>query len=380
MGRGKIVIQRIDDSTSRQVTFSKRRKGLIKKAKELAILCDAEVGLIIFSNTDKLYDFASSSMKSTIERFNKTKMEQQQLLNPASEVKVDCVVVVLAERGHNSKTRTALIAGNSSEQILTNEIKELTRKRNLVHHENLELSRKVQRIHQENVELHKKCQSEMNWELVILKIQPMNPMLSSTLVGRTKSEVIQEESGGDKPDAISDRVHVTIETITDSEVIQEEPGGDNPDEVSDERSVEVVQKEVLEYHMEFLETFGCIWSSKEVIRVIFGRALPGATSWSDYMKSLCTTSQSNFPRATARSRSLFHVRRHTDLTLERPPRATCQSRSQCSERPVGATHQGRSRPHVWRHENGPGATSRSDASRSLPKRGATSRSDTAKSL
>lgn len=60
MGRGKIVIQRIDDSTSRQVTFSKRRKGLIKKAKELAILCDAEVGLIIFSSTEKLYDFASS--------------------------------------------------------------------------------------------------------------------------------------------------------------------------------------------------------------------------------------------------------------------------------------------------------------------------------
>ncbi|KAF3553453.1 hypothetical protein F2Q69_00016458 [Brassica cretica] len=60
MGRGKIVIKRIDDSTSRQVTFSKRRKGLIKKAKELAILCDAEVGLIIFSNTDKVYDFASS--------------------------------------------------------------------------------------------------------------------------------------------------------------------------------------------------------------------------------------------------------------------------------------------------------------------------------
>ncbi|RWR74081.1 Agamous-like MADS-box protein AGL21 [Cinnamomum micranthum f. kanehirae] len=60
MGRGKIVIRRIDNSTSRQVTFSKRRNGLLKKAKELAILCDAEVGLIIFSSTGKLYDFASS--------------------------------------------------------------------------------------------------------------------------------------------------------------------------------------------------------------------------------------------------------------------------------------------------------------------------------
>jgi MADS-box transcription factor len=41
MGRGKIVIRRIDNSTSRQVTFSKRRNGIFKKAKELAILCDA---------------------------------------------------------------------------------------------------------------------------------------------------------------------------------------------------------------------------------------------------------------------------------------------------------------------------------------------------
>lgn len=60
MGRGKIVIKRIDNTTNRQVTFSKRRNGLLKKARELSILCDAEIALIIFSNTGKLYDFASS--------------------------------------------------------------------------------------------------------------------------------------------------------------------------------------------------------------------------------------------------------------------------------------------------------------------------------
>ncbi|WZZ54040.1 hypothetical protein YC2023_054147 [Brassica napus] len=179
MGRGKIVIKRIDDSTSRQVTFSKRRKGLIKKAKELAILCDAEVGLIIFSNTDKVYDFASSSMKSAIERFNKTKMEQQQLLNPASEVMVRISIQnvhnIQEERNrqlmgeklnglsvnelHNIESRLEMsLRGirTKKEQMLTDEIKELTKKRNLIHHENLELSRKVQRIHQENIELHKK--------------------------------------------------------------------------------------------------------------------------------------------------------------------------------------------------------------------------------
>ncbi|MBA0566027.1 hypothetical protein Golob_010878, partial [Gossypium lobatum] len=60
LSKGKIVIRRIDNSTSRQVTFSKRRNGLLKKAKELAILCDAEVGVMIFSSTGKLYDFAST--------------------------------------------------------------------------------------------------------------------------------------------------------------------------------------------------------------------------------------------------------------------------------------------------------------------------------
>ncbi|CAM8915561.1 unnamed protein product [Rhodiola kirilowii] len=61
MGRGKIVIERINNTTSRQVTFSKRRKGLLKKARELSILCDVQVGVMIFSSTGKLYEFASNS-------------------------------------------------------------------------------------------------------------------------------------------------------------------------------------------------------------------------------------------------------------------------------------------------------------------------------
>ncbi|XXG63594.1 hypothetical protein AAC387_Pa05g1744 [Persea americana] len=87
MGRGKIVIRRIDNSTNRQVTFSKRRNGLLKKAKELAILCDAEVGLIVFSSTGKLYDFSSTSMKSIIDRYNKSKADPRQELNTTSEIK-----------------------------------------------------------------------------------------------------------------------------------------------------------------------------------------------------------------------------------------------------------------------------------------------------
>ncbi|CAL5397946.1 unnamed protein product [Camellia sinensis] len=60
MVRGKTQMRRIENATSRQVTFSKRRNGLLKKAFELSVLCDAEVALIIFSPRGKLYEFASS--------------------------------------------------------------------------------------------------------------------------------------------------------------------------------------------------------------------------------------------------------------------------------------------------------------------------------
>ncbi|KAG5021980.1 hypothetical protein JHK85_018322 [Glycine max] len=71
MVRGKTQMKRIENATSRQVTFSKRRNGLLKKAFELSVLCDAEVALIIFSPRGKLYEFASSSMQESIERYRR---------------------------------------------------------------------------------------------------------------------------------------------------------------------------------------------------------------------------------------------------------------------------------------------------------------------
>ncbi|GAV89064.1 SRF-TF domain-containing protein/K-box domain-containing protein, partial [Cephalotus follicularis] len=71
IGRGKIEIKRIENTTNRQVTFCKRRNGLLKKAYELSILCDAEVALIVFSSRGRLYEYANNSVKSTIERYKK---------------------------------------------------------------------------------------------------------------------------------------------------------------------------------------------------------------------------------------------------------------------------------------------------------------------
>ncbi|RZC61024.1 hypothetical protein C5167_022779 [Papaver somniferum] len=72
MGRGRVELKLIENKINRQVTFAKRRNGLLKKAYELSVLCDAEVALIIFSSKGKLYEYcSSSSMLKTLERYQR---------------------------------------------------------------------------------------------------------------------------------------------------------------------------------------------------------------------------------------------------------------------------------------------------------------------
>ena len=54
MGRKKINIARISDERNRQVTFTKRKFGLMKKAYELSVLCDCEIAVIIFNSHNKV--------------------------------------------------------------------------------------------------------------------------------------------------------------------------------------------------------------------------------------------------------------------------------------------------------------------------------------
>nr|AXR86368.1 apetala3 [Kerria japonica] len=74
MGRGKIEIKLIENQTNRQVTYSKRRNGIFKKAQELTVLCDAKVSLVMLSNTGKMHEYISptTTTKRMYDQYQKT--------------------------------------------------------------------------------------------------------------------------------------------------------------------------------------------------------------------------------------------------------------------------------------------------------------------
>ncbi|ESW08723.1 hypothetical protein PHAVU_009G069300 [Phaseolus vulgaris] len=70
MGRVKLQIKKIENTTNRQVTFSKRRNGLIKKAYELSVLCGVDVALIMFSPSGRPSFFSGNkSIEEILERY-----------------------------------------------------------------------------------------------------------------------------------------------------------------------------------------------------------------------------------------------------------------------------------------------------------------------
>ncbi|XP_010029958.1 MADS-box transcription factor 23-like isoform X2 [Eucalyptus grandis] len=155
MVKGKIAIRRITCSKSRQVTFFKRRTGLLKKAKELSILCDAEIGVIIFSCTGKLYEYASTSINSVIERYNKTKRDNQQQHVTAAEIQ-------FLKKETESTMQQLRCLQKYNRQLMGEELSKLSLE-DLKNLENvLEMglknvrSRKADDVEQENVELRKK--------------------------------------------------------------------------------------------------------------------------------------------------------------------------------------------------------------------------------
>jgi len=68
-GRQKIEMKKISNESNLQVTFSKRRSGLFKKASELCTLCGAYIALIIFSPSEKVFSFGHPNVETIIDRY-----------------------------------------------------------------------------------------------------------------------------------------------------------------------------------------------------------------------------------------------------------------------------------------------------------------------
>lgn len=180
MGRGKVVVRRIESSTSRQVTFSKRRNGLMKKARELGILCDVEVGVIVFSATGKHYEYASSSIKSVIERYGKHNMKfvedtqfnasqcenviQKEVIQMKQEMKylqycnrqlmgTDLSTLSLKDLHHLEQLLEMSLhrVREKKHKILIDELEELNRKERLLYEENMKLHKTISKLESSSI-------------------------------------------------------------------------------------------------------------------------------------------------------------------------------------------------------------------------------------
>ncbi|KAG5051560.1 truncated transcription factor CAULIFLOWER A-like [Glycine soja] len=175
MGRGRVQLKRIENKINRQVTFSKRRGGLLKKAHEISVLCDAEVALIIFSHKGKLFEYATDScMEKILERHERYAYAERQLVANDSETQENWTIeytrlkakIDLLQRNHRHYMGEDLASMSlkelqSLEQQLDTGIKNIRTRRNDLMSESIsELQKKEKRIQEENNTLAKKIKEK----------------------------------------------------------------------------------------------------------------------------------------------------------------------------------------------------------------------------
>ncbi|CAJ2664673.1 unnamed protein product [Trifolium pratense] len=126
MGRGRVELKRIENKINRQVTFAKRRNGVLKKAYELSVLCDAEVALIIFSNRGKLYEFSStSSMMKTLDKYHKYSYNELETNQPANATQNYQDYVRLKENVETLQRSQRKLLGEDIAQMNTSELEQV---------------------------------------------------------------------------------------------------------------------------------------------------------------------------------------------------------------------------------------------------------------
>uniref|UniRef100_M1CR50 Agamous-like MADS-box protein AGL8 homolog n=1 Tax=Solanum tuberosum TaxID=4113 RepID=M1CR50_SOLTU len=177
MGRGKVELRKIENKINRQVTFSKRRGGLVKKAHEISVLCDAEVALIVFSQKGKIFEYSSDScMEQILERYERYSYAERRLLANNSESPVQenwsleytklKARIDLLQRNHKHYMGEDLDSMSlkdlqNLEQQLDSALKLIRSRKNQLMHESIsELQKKERAILEENNMLTKKIKEK----------------------------------------------------------------------------------------------------------------------------------------------------------------------------------------------------------------------------
>nr|QBB78494.1 MADS box transcription factor APETALA1-like [Melaleuca quinquenervia] len=178
MGRGRVQMKRIENKINRQVTFSKRRCGLLKKAHEISVLCDAEVALIVFSTKGKLFEYATDScMEKILERYERYSYAERRIFTNDAETNGDWTL-------EHAKLKARLeILQKNQKNLMGEELDSLTLKglQNLEHQLDTALrhirSRKNQVMHESISELQKKDKA----------LQEQNNMLAKKVKEKEKA-------------------------------------------------------------------------------------------------------------------------------------------------------------------------------------------------
>ncbi|KAI9123401.1 hypothetical protein K1719_004701 [Acacia pycnantha] len=117
-GRKKIEIKEIDKDSNKQVTFSKRRTGLFKKASELCVLCNAQIAIIVFSPADKAFCFGQPNVEAVLRRYQTTEDRRgEEPVRAASEAGSSVSSYEELNRQHEEAVRALEMEKQQMEEI-----------------------------------------------------------------------------------------------------------------------------------------------------------------------------------------------------------------------------------------------------------------------
>ncbi|KAL5145247.1 MADS-box protein SVP [Glycine soja] len=214
MTRTRIKIKKIDNITARQVTFSKRRRGLFKKAEELSVLCDAEVGLIVFSSTGKLFDYSSSSMNDIVTKYSTHSHGINKLDKPSLELQLEASNSAKLSKEIADRTQElSWLKGDDLQGLGLNELQQLEKtleigldrvtdiKENQIMSQISELQKKGILLEEENKHLTKKL-AEKEKEAMLCKAKI--PFMVDSDKGIMQEEGVSLDSTNNISSCISD--------------------------------------------------------------------------------------------------------------------------------------------------------------------------------